>query len=127
MGKNEQIKYRVRSAEEDREAALALFALQRNPASAMFTRKAVFDSTRAVVFGSYVRGKVHRYADIDLAVWDEKFSDCLPEDIELLHNAKRKVHPALDVHTFHASGTEDTNPFIKEILREGIVVEIPHD
>ncbi|MCS6973767.1 MAG: nucleotidyltransferase domain-containing protein [Cyclobacteriaceae bacterium] len=108
----------------------------------MFTRQAVFDivnrflralkadgfnPTRAVLFGSYVRGKAHRYSDIDLAVWDEKFSGCLPEDIELLHNAKRQVHPALEVHTFHASETEETNPFIKEILREGIMIEIPND
>jgi uncharacterized protein len=104
----------------------------------MFTRKAVreittgfitelkakgFSPTKAILFGSYAKGRPHEHSDIDLAIWDEKFTGCLPLDIELLHDAKRKFHPLLEVHTFHTSDTLDTNPFIGEILKNGIALE----
>jgi uncharacterized protein len=105
----------------------------------MFTRKAVreitsgfltelkkkgFNPTKAVLFGSYAKGNPGEYSDIDLAVWDEKFTGCLPVDIEQLHDVKRKFHPLLEVHTFHASDTEENNPFIKEIQKHGIPMEV---
>jgi uncharacterized protein len=105
----------------------------------MFTRSAIreitvgfieelkqegFHPTRAVLFGSYAKGRPHEYSDIDLAVWDERFSGCGPIDIELLHTAKRKFPPLLEIHTFHSGDSVDTNPFIGEILKYGIDVPV---
>ncbi len=105
----------------------------------MFTRKAVreitlgflaelktkgFNPTKAILFGSYAKGNPHNHSDIDLAVWDEKFTGCLPIDIEQLHEVKRKFHPLLEVHTFHTTDTHENNPFICEILKNGIVIEL---
>ncbi|MDL5048761.1 nucleotidyltransferase domain-containing protein [Oscillatoria amoena NRMC-F 0135] len=105
----------------------------------MFTRKAVeeitsgflaelkkrgFKPTKAILFGSYAKGTPHEHSDIDLAVWDDQFTGCLPIDIEQLHDVKRKFHPLLEIHTFHSSESEDTNPFIAEILKNGVAVRI---
>jgi predicted nucleotidyltransferase len=36
--------------------------------------------TRAVLFGSVAKGRAHAYSDIDVAVWDERFTGCAPID-----------------------------------------------
>jgi predicted nucleotidyltransferase len=82
-----------------------------------------FQPTKAVLFGSYAKGNAHELSDIDLAIWDNKFTGCLPVDVESILDIKIKFDPLLEVHTFHSSATEETVPIIREILMTGIPVD----
>ena len=88
-------------------------------------KKHGFSPSRAILFGSYAKGLAHQHSDIDLAVWDDRFSGCLPLDIELINPAKRLFHPLLEVHTFNSSETVKSNPFIGEVEKTGISIPIP--
>lgn len=82
-----------------------------------------YNPTRVVLFGSVAKAKAHRYSDIDVAVWDEKFTGCRPIDRESLVKILHR-YPRLELHTFHSSETSDDNPFIKEIEKSGIAVQL---
>jgi predicted nucleotidyltransferase len=83
-----------------------------------------YSPTRAVLFGSVAKGKAHALSDIDVAIWDEKFTGCKPIDYEHIARIFRK-YPRLEVHTFNANETRVDNPFIAEIEKEGITIEVP--
>lgn len=102
---------------------------------AMFTRKALAEHIdrfinelelcgylpeRVLLFGSYAAGSPHEYSDIDLAVWDQKFTGCGSVDVEPIARIVSKYHP-IELHTFDPADDQDT-PFIREIKRKGIVV-----
>jgi predicted nucleotidyltransferase len=82
-----------------------------------------YSPSRAILFGSVAKGKAHRLSDIDVAIWDEKFTGCRPIDyeaiIKILHH-----YPRLELHTFQANETSADNPFIKEIEKDGIVISV---
>jgi uncharacterized protein len=79
---------------------------------------------RAILFGSYAKGLANEHSDIDLAIWADQFSGCRPQDIDLIIPAKKKFTHLLEVHTFHSTETENTNPFVGEIVRTGISINI---
>jgi predicted nucleotidyltransferase len=41
-----------------------------------------YHPTQAFLFGSVANGQQHDYSDIDLALWDERFTGCLTIDYE---------------------------------------------
>lgn len=103
----------------------------------MFTRKSLktiirafilelkskgYNPSKVVLFGSYAKGHPHEHSDIDLAIWDEKFTGCIPMDIESLIKLKVKFPTLLELHTYHASETAETDPFIGVIEKEGILM-----
>lgn len=71
------------------------------------------------LFGSYAKGKPNKYSDIDVAVWDKKFSGCLPLDIENIKSIVSK-YSAIELHTFNSN--DEDSPFIREIKANGIRV-----
>ena len=83
-------------------------------------KSAGYSPSKVVLFGSYAKGKPHELSDIDLAVWDKKFTGCGTEDIEPIASIISK-YPLLELHTFSEEDTESNNPFVKEILRHGVV------
>lgn len=85
-------------------------------------RASGYNPTRAILFGSVARGTAHNLSDIDVALWDAKFSGSTPHDIESIVKTLRG-YPRMEIHTFPASETSIENPFIKEI-EKGIEVEI---
>ncbi|MBS1486507.1 MAG: nucleotidyltransferase domain-containing protein [Bacteroidetes bacterium] len=82
-----------------------------------------FAPTRVVLFGSVAKGNSHRHSDIDVAIWDKKFTGCTAVDYELFASIKRK-HPRIEVHTYQAGETSADNPFISEIEKEGIEIAL---
>ena len=82
-----------------------------------------YNPTRAILFGSVAKGKAHVHSDLDVAIWDERFTGCTPIDYEnivgILHRYER-----LELHTFNSSETKEDNPFIREIEKNGIEVEV---
>jgi predicted nucleotidyltransferase len=71
------------------------------------------------LFGSYANGKPSIWSDIDVAVWDEKFSGCLPLDVEDLKSLLSKFSN-IELHTFSLEDQE--SPLIREIRQSGICI-----
>ena len=69
------------------------------------------------LFGSYARGNPHKFSDIDVAVWDRKFSGCLPLDIENIKSILSK-YSSIELHTFNSEDKD--SPIISEIKTNGI-------
>lgn len=104
----------------------------------MFTRKSLkiiiqefilelrskgYNPSKVVLFGSYAKGSPHEHSDIDLAIWDEKFTGCIPLDIESLLKMKVKFPTLLELHTYHSTETVESDPFIGEIEKHGILID----
>jgi len=77
-----------------------------------------YSPDRVILFGSYANGSPNKMSDIDLAVWDEKFTGCGSVDVEPIKHLLTRYHP-IELHTFCTQDTDDT-PFVKEILRSGL-------
>ena len=78
-----------------------------------------YNPKEAILFGSYASGKNSEYSDIDLAIWDEKFTGCLSVDCKPLLKLLVK-YQLLELHSYSLDDTADTNPFIGEIHKNGI-------
>ena len=81
-----------------------------------------YNPTSVLLFGSIAKGNAHKHSDIDVAIWDNKFTGSRPADIEKIISIKVR-YPGLELHTFHSSDTKETNPFIGEILKRGIPIK----
>ncbi|MFN7258718.1 MAG: nucleotidyltransferase domain-containing protein, partial [Cyclobacteriaceae bacterium] len=61
-----------------------------------------YNPARVILFGSLAKGKAYAHSDIDVAIWDERFTGCRPIDIEaivkILHS-----YPRVEVHTLRWS------------------------
>jgi predicted nucleotidyltransferase len=77
---------------------------------------------KAFLFGSVAKGSARETSDIDLAVWDKKFSGCLAEDYEPIKKILRK-HFLIELHTFPSQENEFDNPFISEIEKTGVRID----
>jgi predicted nucleotidyltransferase len=77
-----------------------------------------YNPTQAWLFGSVVADTVHPYSDIDLAVWDNKFTGVLHLDGEKIKRLLLK-YKLIELHSFPASVTENDDPFVGEIKKTG--------
>jgi predicted nucleotidyltransferase len=77
-----------------------------------------YNPTQAWLFGSVVNGTAHTYSDIDLAIWDNKFTGVLHLDGEKIKRLLLK-YKLIELHSFPASLTENEDPFIGEIRKTG--------
>ncbi len=80
-----------------------------------------YQPTRAMLFGSVAKQRANKNSDVDVAIWDDKFSGCTTIDYEGFLSVLRN-YPRFEVHTFHSSETAKTNPFIGEIEKSGLEV-----
>ncbi|MDX2247313.1 MAG: nucleotidyltransferase domain-containing protein [Bacteroidia bacterium] len=78
--------------------------------------------TQAYLFGSVAKGTQHAWSDIDLALWDEKFTGSLAQDYEPIKRILTRF-PLIELHTFPSAEDETINPFIAEIRRTGISLD----
>ncbi|MFH1260092.1 MAG: nucleotidyltransferase domain-containing protein [Elusimicrobiota bacterium] len=70
-------------------------------------------------FGSYVKGKSHRYSDIDLAIVSDDFTGFKFEDRKKINPLILKTNINIEVHPFTAKEFKEKNPFVKEIIETG--------
>jgi predicted nucleotidyltransferase len=75
------------------------------------------------MFGSMVKGNIHEYSDIDLAIWDKKLTGAMHLDYDTLKLLLVK-HPNIELHPYNTADTEETNPFIEVIKKTGIQIPI---
>jgi hypothetical protein len=81
-----------------------------------------YQPMRVVLFGSYAKGKPNIHSDIDLAVWDDRFTGCGTVDIAPIASIVSK-YPRLELHPFGLDDAPETNPFVGEVLKHGIQIE----
>jgi predicted nucleotidyltransferase len=86
-------------------------------------RKCGYNPIMASLFGSVAKGTSYPYSDIDVAIWDDRFTGVLHIDYEPIKSQLRKFK-RIELHTFNTDDTAKNNPFVKEIFRNGIQVEI---
>jgi predicted nucleotidyltransferase len=86
-------------------------------------RLAGYNPTRAVLFGSVAKGVANQWSDIDVAIWDERFIGSTPFDYEPILPVLRN-YQRLELHTFQKDEDAESNPFIEEIEKNGIEVEV---
>jgi len=78
--------------------------------------------TKMILFGSYAKGGVHAYSDVDVALWSEKFTGDPIKDFEQVHAVVRK-HPKVSFKIFPAYATASNyDPFIEIIEKTGICI-----
>jgi predicted nucleotidyltransferase len=82
-----------------------------------------YQPTRAYLFGSVAKGQERADSDIDLALWDERFSGCLTIDYEPIKHILSRF-PYIELHTFAADDDEHSNPWVKEIINHGSLIDL---
>ena len=82
-----------------------------------------YQPTKACLFGSVATGTQHAYSDIDLAVWDGRFTGCLTIDYEPIKRILSQ-YPLIELHTFSSTDDKKSNPWAAEILAHGIPLDI---
>ncbi len=74
---------------------------------------------RSVIFGSFVKNQQNKHSDIDLAVWDQRFTGCLAVDYEPIKHILSK-YDRIELHTFPENDNTEKNPFISVIEKQCI-------
>ena len=77
---------------------------------------------RVYIFGSYIKGTNNDHSDIDVAIVGDGFVGDPVDDTFKLLKIRRKVDKRIEPHPFKTSDFDDTNPYIKEIIKTGIRV-----
>ena len=76
--------------------------------------------------GSYARQTPGPYSDVDIAVWSPQFSGFGLADLELYRPVLRQF-ARLDLRTYGAGTTANDVPFIVEIERMGIEIDLAEE
>lgn len=85
-----------------------------------------YNPTQAYIFGSVINNNTHQYSDIDLALWDKKFTGILHEDIEKIKYLMLNYR-TIELHSFTENATEQNNPFVEIIKQTGFALKTPHN
>lgn len=74
---------------------------------------------RIYLYGSYAKDTYTQESDIDLAIFLEKDDlDGFEDDVQLM-KLRRSVDLRIEPHPFAKSDFDETNPYIKEIIKTG--------
>ena len=74
---------------------------------------------RIYLYGSYAKNSYHSDSDIDLAIfWDKDDIDGFDEDLQLMR-LRWDVDLRIEPHSFAKTDFDETNPFVKEIIKTG--------
>ena len=77
-----------------------------------------YNPKEAWLFGSALNGNSNPYSDIDLALWDEKFTGVSFLDAEKIKMLLLKYR-LIELHSYNASISENEDPFIGVIKKTG--------
>lgn len=98
-------------------------ALARVKAFAEAIRQQRVSLRKVVLFGSYARNEQRQFLDIDVALVADEFTGFGFQDVGLLGDAIiQKEFVDIDTHTFSPEQFTDWNPFVREIMRTGIII-----
>lgn len=74
----------------------------------------------AYLFGSWVQGRANEWSDIDLAIVSPAFEGKTFYDRRKLYPAIIAIETAIEPHPYRPQDFNDSDPFVREILRTGI-------
>jgi uncharacterized protein len=77
---------------------------------------------KAILFGSFANEKYHEFSDIDIALVSSSFTGNPYYDNELIRDAKFAVSYDIEAHTYTQDGFNEGDPFVREILKNGIEI-----
>lgn len=78
---------------------------------------------KAIVFGSYAKGRVKPWSDIDLCLVSKQFGGDIFEESVKVSRLARQVEPLIEPHLYHPTDfKEKYDPLAAEIRKHGIVV-----
>jgi predicted nucleotidyltransferase len=83
-----------------------------------------FKVKNVYLFGSFVTGNMHKDSDIDLVIiLKNPVEDILDEQMKLMRIACRFQNSIIEPHPFLESDFKDSNPFIDEIKKNGVIID----
>ncbi len=74
----------------------------------------------AYLFGSWAQDRATEWSDIDLAIVSPAFEGTAFYDRRKMYRAIIAVDTAIETHPFRPEDFNESNPFVREILRTGI-------
>jgi len=85
-------------------------------------RQAGFHISKAYIFGSYARGKVDKWSDIDVAIVSPQISNDRFEERIRLTELAISVDDRLEPLPFNLDSFSDDDPFVRQIKDEGLAI-----
>ncbi len=79
--------------------------------------------SQAVLFGSFAKGTNHADSDIDVALVMVGVADIFDAQVELM-KLRRPIDLHIEPHPFRIEDFDASEPMFKEILRDGIVINL---
>ena len=84
-------------------------------------KKRNYSFSAVYLFGSYAKGKAHKWSDIDVAVVSDEMKKNIDEGRFLLWHIRREVDSMIEPHGFTVKDFEDdSDPMVSEIKKTGI-------
>lgn len=79
---------------------------------------------KAILFGSYARGNAGEWSDIDIAIVSPDFSGIRFYDSKRLIPFLLKIDTRIELHPFRPEDFTEDNDFVREIIKNGVEVNI---
>ena len=77
---------------------------------------------RAIVFGSYAKGKHNEWSDIDIAIVSKDFTGIRFYDRKRLNPYLIRIDSRIETHPFKPEDFTSNDLFVVKILKEGIEI-----
>ena len=82
-----------------------------------------FEFQKIILFGSYAKGNPHKDSDIDIAIVFSDYSNRLDRQVELM-KLTVQIDTRIEPHPFRASEFNLSNPFVNDIVCNGMEVTV---
>ena len=87
------------------------------------TISAKYPLSRALVFGSYIKGKQHSGSDIDVAVVMREINNLFDTQVNLMQ-LRSDSDLLIEPHAFRESDFDSDDPFVYEILQDSVELTV---
>lgn len=77
---------------------------------------------RVILFGSYAKGTAGKWSDIDIALVSRDFTGTGFYDRKRINPYLIKTDSRIEPHPFRSEDFKEDNPFVMEILKQGVEI-----
>ena len=81
-----------------------------------------FQISKAYIFGSYAKGRVDKWSDIDVAVISPQIGNDRFEERVRLTELAMSIDDRIEPLPFNLDNFNDDDPFVRQIKTEGIII-----
>ncbi len=78
---------------------------------------------KAILFGSFANGNANENSDIDLALFSDKFSDNILDNLDIIGLVNIR-YPDIDVHAYPTSYYKKNGILMEQIRKTGIEIAV---